>query len=163
MMAQIIRMVKIIAVFLLAGLSLFVYKLALQPAIHQFYKLEPDFLMVYTLVLVAALVHAVLLSSVVLKFYRLSMHWVSAVMGLAVLAYCVQLVWLSPLQHFPFWLTVFLSYVLVWAGVLWFGYWCVQREKAFEMQAHLSSATDNSLAGMDTTGSYGLHAKNRQG
>jgi hypothetical protein len=151
MMSQIIRMVRIIAVVPLMGLSLFIYKLALQPAIHQFYKLEPDMLMVYGLVLVAALVHAVLLSSVVLKFYRVSLGVISSLMGLGVLAYCIQLAWLSPLEHAVFWLVVFLSYVLVWMVVLRFGHWFVQREHEFEMHAHAVNNTDD----------FGLSAKNR--
>lgn len=152
MMSQIIRMIRIIAVFPLVGLSLFIYKLALQPAIHQFYLREPNMHMVYGLVLVAAFVHAVLLSSVVLKFYRLSLHLVSSVMALAVLVYCVQLAWMSPLEHSVFWLVVFCSYGLMWGAVLWFGIWFVQREQAFEMQAHTHTVDD-----------YSLHAKNRHG
>lgn len=153
MMNQIIRMVRIIAVVPLAGLSVFIYKVALQPAIHQFYKLEPDMLMVYGLVLVAALVHAVLLSSVMLKFYQASLRLVSSVMSLAVLVYCIQMAWLSPFEHTVFWLVTFCAYGVIWAGVLLFGRWLVQREQAFEIHAHATESTDN----------FGLSAKNRPG
>ncbi|WP_026471101.1 hypothetical protein [Alkanindiges illinoisensis] len=151
MMNQFIRMVRMVAVVPLAGLSLFIYKVALQPAIHQFYKLEPDMLMVYGLVLVAALAHAVLLSSVVLKFYHTSLGVVCGVMSLAVLAYCIQMAWLSPLEHTVFWLVTFFAYGVIWAGVLWFGQRLMQREQTFEMHAHITNNTD----------SFGLSAKNR--
>lgn len=150
-MYQFIRMVRMGAVVPLAGLSLFIYKVALQPAIHQFYKLEPDMLMVYGLVLVAALVHAVLLSSVMLKFYQASLGVVCSMMSLAVLAYCIQMAWLSPFEHTLFWLVTFCAYGVIWAGVLWFGGWLVQREQAFEMHVHATESTDN----------FGLSAKNR--
>ena len=105
----------------LALLSLFIYKLALQPAVHQLYKLEPNMLAMYGLVLVAALVHAVLLASVVLKYYSGSLRLVSVAMSTLVLAYCVQMAWLSPLADMLFWSMVFVSYLAVWAGVLWLG------------------------------------------
>lgn len=105
----------------LALLSMFVFKLALHPAIHEFYSVAPDFLMAYGLVLIAALVHAVLLVSVVLKYFSQSLRLSSVAMSTLVVAYCVQMSWLSPLAHLIFWFTVFLSYALVWAGVLAIG------------------------------------------
>ena len=105
----------------LALLSIFVYKLALQPAIHQFYSVEPNFLMAYGLVLVAALVHAVLLVSVVLKYFSQSLRLSSVAMSALILVYCVQMSWLSPWAHLIFWFTVFLSYAFVWIGVLAIG------------------------------------------
>ena len=105
----------------LALLSLFIYKLALQPAVHQLYKLEPNMLAMYGLVLVAALVHAVLLASVVLKYYSGSLRLCSAVMSTLVLVYCIQMAWFSPLADMLFWSVVFVSYLAVWAGLLWLG------------------------------------------
>ena len=105
----------------LALLSIFVYKLALQPAIHEFYSVEPNFLLAYGLVLVAALVHAVLLVSVVLKYFSQSLRLSSVAMSALILVYCVQMSWLSPLAHLIFWFTVFLSYAFVWIGVLAIG------------------------------------------
>ena len=105
----------------LALLSLYIYKLALQPAVHQFYKLEPNVVAMYGLVLVAALVHAVLLASVVLKYYSGSLRLVSMAMTTLVLVYCIQMAWLSPLAHLLFWSIVFVVYVVVWASVLWLG------------------------------------------
>ncbi len=105
----------------LALLSIFVYKLALQPAIHEFYSVEPNFLLAYGLVLVAALVHAVLLVSVVLKYFSQSLRLSSVAMSALILVYCVQMSWLSPLADLIFWFTVFLSYVFVWIGVLAIG------------------------------------------
>lgn len=102
----------------LALLSIFVYKLALQPAIHEFYSVEPNFLLAYGLVLVAALVHAVLLVSVVLKYFSQSLRLSSVAMSALILVYCVQMSWLSPWAHLIFWFTVFLSYAFVWIGVL---------------------------------------------
>lgn len=105
----------------LALLSIFVYKLALQPAIHEFYSVEPNFLLAYGLVLVAALVHAVLLVSVVLKYFSQSLRLSSVAMSALILVYCVQMSWLSPLAHLIFWFTVFLSYAFIWIGVLAIG------------------------------------------
>ncbi len=105
----------------LALLSVFVYKLALQPAIHQFYKVEPNLFMGYGLVFVAAIVHAVLLASIVLKYYSSSLRLTSVAMSAMILLYCVQMAWLSPLVHMLFWFTVFLSYLAVWLGVLKLG------------------------------------------
>lgn len=105
----------------LALLSIFVYKLALQPAIHEFYSVEPNFLLAYGLVLVAALVHAVLLVSVVLKYFSQSLRLSSVAMSALILVYCVQMSWLSPWAHLIFWFTVFLSYAFVWIGVLAIG------------------------------------------
>ena len=91
----------------LSLLSVYIYKLALQPAVHQFYKVEPNIWAMYGLVLVAALVHAVLLASVVLKYYSGSLRLVTLAMSALVLAYCLQMAWLSPLAHMLFWSIVF--------------------------------------------------------
>ena len=105
----------------LALLSMFIYKVALQPALHEFYSVEPNVVMAYGLVLVAALVHAVLLVTIVLKYFSQSLRLTSVTMSALVLVYCVQMSWLSPLAHLIFWSTVFLSYAFIWIGVLAIG------------------------------------------
>ena len=153
-----VRVGRIMAVVPLMGLSLFIYKLALQPAIHQFYKPEPDMLIVYALVVVAALVHAVLLSSIVLKMYDRSLGMFSSAISLAVLGYCVQMAWLSPLEHATFWLLVFTGYALAWGVVLWCGRWLLPREHEL---AAMQQQAINSING--NADSFGLSAKNRSG
>lgn len=144
-MSRIINLLRVMAVLPLAVLSLYVYKLALQPAIHQFYERQPDFLLVYTLVLVAAFVHAVLVSGLVLKFYYFVARVVSIILCLTVLAYCIQLAWLSSFNDLGFWLVVFFSYVLMWIGVMSFGRWFIEREQQFDLhsqeQAEITTPT----------------------
>ena len=119
----------------LALLSVFIYKLALQPAIHAFYEVVPNLLQVSALVIIAALVHAVLLATIVLKYYTASLRITSVVMSVLVLIYCVQMSWLSPLVHLLFWLGVFLSYVAIWAGILKIGlYFMVQDHEPDQLE-----------------------------
>lgn len=153
-----VRVGRIMAVVPLMGLSLFIYKLALQPAIHQFYKRQPDMLMVYALVVVAALVHAVLLSSVVLKIYDRSLGMFSSVISLAVLGYCVQMAWLSPLEQATFWLLVFTGYALAWCGR-----WLLQREHELTDMQQQAIHNINSSADNSSAGNFGLSTKNRSG
>ncbi|RYY80070.1 MAG: hypothetical protein EOO69_04100 [Moraxellaceae bacterium] len=154
----IVRVIRVMAIVPLMGLSLFIYKLALQPAIHQFYKLQPDMLIVYALVVVAALVHAVLLSSLVLKIYDRSLGMSSSIISVAVLGYCVQMAWLSPLEHATFWLLVFTGYALAWGVVLWCGRWVLQREHELtDMQQQTINSINHSAD------NFALSAKNRSG
>ncbi|XID75274.1 hypothetical protein ACF3NA_01600 [Alkanindiges sp. WGS2144] len=121
MVNTISRGLRYLFVLLLALLSLFIYKLALQPAIHQFYEARPVMLLAYGLVLVAALVDAVLLGSLLLRFFATSLRSTGAVISVMVLLYCMQMSWLSPWSHIAFWTVVFVSYVSVGAAVLWLG------------------------------------------
>lgn len=154
-MYKFINLLRVLAVLPLALLSLYVYKLALQPAIHQFYKREPDFLLVYGLVLVAALVHAVLVSGLVLKFYYFVTRAVSVILCLTVLTYCIQVAWLSNFNDLGFWLVVFFSYVLMWIGVMGFGRWFIEREHQFDLHSHEQQALESAH--------YSIATKNKQG
>lgn len=138
----------------LALLSMFVYKLALQPAIHQFYMVEPNLLMGYGLVFVAAVVHAVLLASLVLKYYASSWRLASLAMSAMILLYCVQMAWLSPLVHMLFWLTVFLSYLAVWLGVLKLGLYFMLEDEQQEANAPSNESIVHAQALFDYSSSH---------
>lgn len=155
-MSRIINLLRVLAVLPLAVVSLYIYKLALQPAIHQFYKREPDFLLVYALVLVAAFVHAVLVSGLVLKFYYFAARVVSIILCLTVLTYCIQLAWLSSFNDLGFWLVVFFSYVLMWIGVMGFGRWFIEREQQFDLHSHEQAAITTA-----TSAHYSIASKNK--
>ena len=103
----------------LALISVYVYKLALQPAIHAFYEPVPDMLMAYGLVVIAAMVYGMLLGSVVLRFYPNTTKLISGLMGFAMLLYVIQMAWFSPISHMIFWSMVWLVGMLGWILAVW--------------------------------------------
>lgn len=118
MIDRIIYFFKVLLMLPIALLSIFIYKLALQPAIHQFYKPVPNMTLAYILVLIAALVHAVLLGVLVVKIYPMSQKAISIIIGLGIMLYSVQMTWLSQLSDMLFWITVWLTCMLVWMMIL---------------------------------------------